>query len=489
MNRWKLCVGIFLVFFTASCAQRQAYEVENIKKEYAQPACRAEIRPETERVTAPGAGEEAPAGTFTLPEAVATALVNNPDNRMALTRIAQAEAMTQRADAAFMPGARLYFEYSQGDAPSSYLFKTIDTRKFDPSTDFNSPGWFENYEAGLGAWFNLYNGGRDMLGKRISEADLEISEIEKDSVENRLIASVIRTYYDVLAAEEYIRIAEESAETVKAQLRIMEIRFRGGDALKSDILTLKVRNAEAEEEVVRSRNRLKTVAAAFANILGICPDTPVVLSPPGKNVIAVHENYSEGGVYAFEKRPELKKIRKEMVKARMAVDMARSTYFPTVDLQGKYYYDDPDMKYDRDRENWMMAVVVNQDIFTGFSTGADLRRAESQLEELIAAEAKTQLDIRLDVKTSYLGLREAVARLNVAENSVDMARESYGLVKRQYEGGSADITRYLNAELDLSRARMRKTSAYYDREKALADIARATGMLLDTFHYEGQSPR
>ena len=58
---------------------------------------------------------------------------------------------------------------------------------------------------------------------------------------------------------------------------------------------------------------------------------------------------------------------------------------------------------------------------------------------------------------------------------VETARETYQLVKRQYEGGSADITRYLESELAYSRARMRETTAYFDREKARAQIARAIG--------------
>jgi outer membrane protein TolC len=49
------------------------------------------------------------------------------------------------------------------------------------------------------------------------------------------------------------------------------------------------------------------------------------------------------------------------------------------------------------------------------------------------------------------------------------------LVRQQYDGGSADITRYLEAELAFSRAKMRETSAYFDREKARAQIARAIG--------------
>ena len=72
-------------------------------------------------------------------------------------------------------------------------------------------------------------------------------------------------------------------------------------------------------------------------------------------------------------------------------------------------------------------------------------------------------------------LNEAQQRLKVATTNTQTAGETYQLIKRQYEGGSAGITRYLEAELAYSRARIRETSAYFDRQKAHAQIARAIG--------------
>ena len=57
---------------------------------------------------------------------------------------------------------------------------------------------------------------------------------------------------------------------------------------------------------------------------------------------------------------------------------------------------------------------------------------------------------------------------------------SLELVKIQYEGGSATITRYLEAELARNTARIRVTRAFYDRQQAVAEIGRAVGLLSDT---------
>jgi outer membrane protein len=184
---------------------------------------------------------------------------------------------------------------------------------------------------------------------------------------------------------------------------------------------------------------------------------------------------SESSTLALNNRPELASAREKLRRSKMAVDAARAGYLPRLDFKTRYYVDDPEMKYNHDRDNWTAGLYLSWRIFDGFATKGERAEALSQLRETLAADRKTLLAVKFDVKKAYLNLGEARERLKVATSNVRTARETYGLVKRQYEGGSADITRYLEAELAYSRARMREATAHFDREKARAQIARAIG--------------
>ncbi len=467
--------GASVLLVPCAVGSESRYSYSSIIEEYADTFCRqAEISGVSTGSDADVCILDQP---VSLKTAVRIALLNNPDSQMALARVAQAEAQCRKADSAFYPSLGFYTEYMQGDSPSAYLFKTIDQRKFASSTDFNSPGWFENYESGVQGRINLFNGGRDILNSKITKAGLTISQEDRRAVENALTASVIRAYYDYLAAEDFIDISKESAATVGSELDIMKIRLKAGGALKSDVLSLEVRLAEALENVVRSRNQLKMTMAVFANLLGVSPDKQIVLIKDEMRQIVIPEDYEAGVRRAIDMRPELRKVREALRQSRMAHDSATSQYLPNIDLMGKYYLDDPHMRYHRDRENWTMALVLNWDLFTGFSTPADRAKSTAGIEEALAADRKTLLSIQLDVKNAYLRLDEARARLDVARKSVASAEESLVLVKKQFEGGSATITRYLEAELSRNTARIRSTRAFYDREQAVAEIGRAIGLL------------
>ncbi len=473
MNKRIILPGlIFVAFlFSCGCTVNKEYSYEGIAAEYGfessetKAAAKPEFKPDLSCLEKP----------ISVLDGIRIAIHNNPDVDIAISSIRQAEAVIDEANAVFWPVFSFYTEYTKADSPSTYLFKKIDQRKLPAETDFNDPGKIENFEMGFSARYNIYNGGRDVLRKRMAETGLELGRLDRLSVENALVASVIQAYYNTLATLDFIEIANESVKTIDSQLRIMIVKYKAGGALKSDILSLNVRLAQAGENVIRAENNYKLSVAALANLLGADADTKIELSGAEWYPVELPNDYNAGIVEAFGMRPELLKVRQQLIQSKMALDMEKSGYMPRLDAKGKYYSDDSGLSYYSDRANWVAGVILNWDIFTGFSTTVRVEKARAVLNQMLAADRKTSQSIQLDVKTSYLRLSGAKARIAVARASVAQAEESLNLVRKQYEGGSATITRYLDAELARNTVRVRERSAFYDCKKAQADIGRALG--------------
>jgi outer membrane protein TolC len=472
--RLALILAALSLTLAGGCAPQNKYNYQAIKAEHqalasAKPAG-AQARPEAPpEVKLPA--------QLTLRQAIGLALTHSPDQQMALARIRQSEALVDQALAAFWPRLGLQGSYQRGDAPSAYLFTAIDQRGLGPAVNFNQPGTFQNFEAGLKAGWNLFRGGQDLLRRRMAETGLEISRLDRQSVENALTASVIKAFYNALAARDFAAIARDSEKTVGAQLRVMRVRHEAGGALKSDVLSLKVRLASAHESLVRAQNNYRLSLAALANLMGADPDAEFTPSEGGSPGLKTPATYRQGLAVALELRPELKKARRQVERARMGLDRAKAGYLPSLDAQGRLYLDAAAPgEFEADRANWVAGLVLNWDLFTGFSTGAEVRAAAARLERILAADRKTSRQVQLEVKSAYLNLSAARARGRVSDASVLSARESLTLVQRQYDGGAATVTRYLEAELDLSRARQRAAAARYDQAKAEADVARSLGL-------------
>jgi len=395
---------------------------------------------------------------------------------MALMRVRQSEALFDQSLAAFLPMLTLYTEYTRGDAPSGFLFKTIDQRLLPPDTNFNAPGTFQNWESGARLRWNLFRGGQDYLRRRMAAEGVGISRLDRVTLRNTLTASVIKGYYNCLAAADMAAVAGQAVESVAAQLKQTEVRHAGGGALKSDVLTLRVRLAQAREDQVRADNNQRLALAALANLLGADPDAPLTLSGQEAGEPLVPPNYAQAVVEAMGRRPELARVRRQVVAARLALDAARAEHLPRVDAQGTIYWDDPLAQYEGGRGNYSFGAALSWDAFTGLSSLRETDKARAALREVLAADRLAGLQVQMDVKSAYLALAEAIARLDVSRAAVEQAEEALALTRIQYNGGAADVTRYLDAELNLNAARARRMAAGHDARKARADIARALGL-------------
>ncbi len=86
---------------------------------------------------------------WSVKDTVRMALERNPDLEAARLRVREAEARVEAARAAFLPWVGVDLGCLRADAPSTYLFKTIDSRELPQVVDFNSPGIVDSEDGNI----------------------------------------------------------------------------------------------------------------------------------------------------------------------------------------------------------------------------------------------------------------------------------------------------------------------------------------------------
>jgi outer membrane protein TolC len=414
-------------------------------------------------------------GQLTLKDAVELALSSNPVIEQTQARVTQARAAIHESRAAFFPHIDVYLEYLRGDAPSAYLFKTIDARRLPPQTDFNDPGRFDNFETGARARLNLYAGGSHSLNESRAEQGLKQALSGQEAATNELVAAVVDTYLAMLSAADAIDIAEQSVSLVEREIQSAQVRYEGGSLLRADLLSLEVRKAQALEQVITAQTAHKNLQAALRNLLDMEATAP--LEPvSGELGYSPPESFGKALQTALDRRPELISAAAEVESAHLQQKIARAEYLPRLDVEARLYHDDPHPSYNDDQLNWTLGANLSWEVFSGFATRARVQRAEGRSAESRATKRRLRRQIELEVHQAWLELQQARARTEVTQAAVSQAVEAYQIVQTRFSGGAAEITRYLEAELALNRSRLQALSAQRDQQRAAADLARAMGL-------------
>lgn len=412
---------------------------------------------------------------FDIERCIEEALKGNPNYKMVLHRIETAKATLLGAKSSFFPVANIRWRYFHADSAGTFFSTKLEQRKFSLSGNLNDPGDFGSSNLSFNIMHQLNLAGREILQYKMTKATLDIHRFEEQKYKNILFDAIVVAYYELLKAKKFVSIAKQSVDTVKSQLNETEVKFKGGSALKSDVLSLKVRLALANENVVKAKNRYALMLNILAKLMGFDPHQHFEVIEKDWHISGVPEHYEKGIKVALLKRPELKQARKQILVSRYGVDIAKSFYFPNIELFGKYYYEDRDLRYSRKQANWQVGIAINWDVFN-FRTYTNVKKSKALLKEMITFDRKATLEVKHEVSIAYLNLQEAKEREKVLKLAVTRAEENLSLVKKQFEGGAATITKYLNAELALTNSRFQLTSAKYDLKKAKASVGKALGL-------------
>ncbi len=426
-------------------------------------------RPATSPVAVPA--------VLTAQEAVRLARARNPGLGVASARIEAAIARLAASRAAFLPRLSADASVLRADSPSTYLFKRIDQRGLAAGTDFNDPGRITNTEAGVTLRWNLWNGGRDVLARWATSIEVESARAGRDAAENALVAGVLAAFLEGRAATELIAADDASVASVEAQVADMRVKVEGGGALKSDLLSLEVRLAEAQERRIRTDGARRLAIATLRDLLGLEAEASLELAPSGYDPGPLPPAGPAALAEAYRSRPEVHAARRAVERARIGVESARRGGGPRLDLEGRLYGDDDGLSFSPERPNWTVALGLSVDLFDGGARAAAAAEARAALRGVEEDDRRALLAVTLDVESAYVRLDEARARCEVTARAVAAAQESLGLVETQFRGGSVTVTRFLEAESARTEAKTGRIRARLDLERASVDVARALGRL------------
>ncbi len=402
--------------------------------------------------------------SWTLERALEQALSRNPDAHMAQQRIAAAQAVLDQANAAFWPRLQFQSSYTRTDNPMLAFGDILNQRASSSSLNFNHVPDMDDANAKGLVTLPLYAGGKNLAGRQAAKANAEAARQENETVRAELAFQVVCAFHTVLKTRQFINAAQAGVSSLETNLGVANKRLETGALLKSDVLDIEVRLAQAREDLVRARNAEALAERALRNLLGIeggefkVADTaPSVAAPDSGD---------------FSGRAELAAAAQRERAAQEQVRGAKAGYLPRVSAFGSLDYD-YGTRFNQDGESYTAGALLQWDIWDGKLTRGKVREAEAQLESAHEQQRKLRLALALEVEQARLELQTANERLRVGEQTVAQASESANLIRARFEQGMALSSQLLDAETALVAARVRRAEAEADQHMAIAALRKA----------------
>jgi outer membrane protein len=420
-----------------------------------------------------GARAEALPAPPDLEACIAAALEDNPGLDAARARVRAAEAVWAQARSARAPQITASGAFSRTDNPPQAFMMDLNRRALDmadPAFDPNNPDDTDHLRWSLGARWRLWDSGQRAAGISASGRMAGAQAAQEAAARRALAHEVTRGYFSVLQARALARIQDEAIRSLEESLRIAHARLETGSAVKTDVLNLEVKLAEADEGRLRALNAEEIARLALNTAIGRDLVPPGGPAPCTTDLPA--EDAPPGGDGSARAELEAARLARE---ARAALERrARADYGPAINAFGSIDWDsDRFGEYER---SYLAGVALEWELFSGGRRAHALAEARARRWEAEADERAARDGVRLDIAQADAGAREARARYAVASKAEESAGEALRITRERYEQGGADISELLNAETALLSARIRRESARYESFVARANQRRARGL-------------
>lgn len=394
-----------------------------------------------------------PARVLSLDEVVDMALQRDPAAVAAEAALSNARSDALQAAGTWLPTLAVTTSYNNS---SNQRFDQATGRLFS-----------ESYTAQLQGTYDIFTGGRRVLGQRSSRALYAAADAQYASQQYATILRATEIFYEAAAAADIVAAAEQRLQRALDQLSAAQTRLELGTATQSDELRaeLEVGNAEAallDAEASMRHTRLELgrqvgLGGAIRPAAAALPDRGPVL-PPLDELIG-RATAASPAVVAADASLRLRRTE------RLA---AYTPYLPTVRLTGGYDWFAID--FPPEQRSWSLRLAASLPIFNGFQREAAIQRAAAAERVAEARWRDADLSARVAVESAASDIALAERRVAIADRAVVLAREDLRVQEERYTMGVATI-------LDLQTSQVNLSDAEIDAVRARQMLGTATARL------------
>ncbi len=413
--------------------------------------------------------------SLSIEQAVTRALERNPAIRRS---VFQSQAQEHRRNAAFRK--RL------GTLSADYRYEHF---RDEPYIAIDLPGFGGHFNAGeqndirwgLTYRLPLFTGFALETREALQKSGMDITGAREALARIDIIARTKTAYLAVLLTGQDLETARRMVTRLKAHLHVAESLYGQGMVPYNDVLKAKVALSEASQTVVSLTQDLSTARVRLNLLMGeddpervfrLTDNSGDLRKPPIPGLSDLYE-------IALKNRPEVKILELAVRQAGLKVKLARSTYYPHINLVARYEQHGEDLYASRNRynnqENMFAGLSVNWLIFDWNRRGQEVMAEKNEQMAIRQQLANLCNRIKLQVRRAWGDLAAAKTNCDTARLAVNQAEEDLRITRLQYSEQMASSTDVIDSEASLTRAENNYHKTIFAFRIALVNLERACG--------------
>lgn len=378
-----------------------------------------------------------------LDQLVASGLQKNADLKLALARMAEAEAVVREANATLFPEIDL-------NSTASRAKSSTRTGTLPPTV----AAIRNNFVLSANTSFELDLWGRLRRGREAAGAQYLGSRYGRDVVALTIAAGIAQSYFTVRSIDAQISVSEETLRAAADSVDIARTRAKGGLASDLDINQADANRAQVASQI-KELKRLRAIGVHQLGVLTGMLDVSVPMSDIWQLPVPP---LPPAGLPStlLERRPDVREAEATLMSANAQIGVARASEFPTFSLTGALGAQSRELSslFSAGAGIWSFGLGVVGPVLDWGRYKARTQQAQARANQAAATYEKT-------VQTAFREVSDALSNVRLSADTetdlrerVEQASNSFRLANMRYTSGYSAYLEVLDAQRTLNDAQL-----------------------------------
>ncbi len=408
-------------------------------------------------------------GSRELTQLVERALDDNLDIAAAIARIAEADAQARISSAALWPSVSMTDIARTTRTPGTTINVGSASSGFNPAT--SSTGTtsaararnFGFFQLGLTASYEVDFWGKNEDASMAARILANVSRFDRNVVEISTVAAVLNAYFQVLTAQDRLRIARQNVTIAQQVMNAINARLEVGVATVLDTSQQQTILAQQQATIPPLEQTLRQTRNNLAVLLGQTPESVTI---KGGSLTQLNFPRVAPGLPSevLLRRPDVAEAEARLASQEFSVLQARAAFFPSLSLTSLYGFQSAllsTLLLRPDAIGLQLAGTLTQPLFDGWNLQGQYDFQKGRYSELAALYRKQILTALSETENALIAIRETDRQMKFLSVAVSAARRALDAAEMTLREGTIDIvtlaqtqTSYFQTQDQLAIARL-----------------------------------
>jgi outer membrane protein, multidrug efflux system len=368
------------------------------------------------------------------------AQINNLDIAVAMAQIVQADAQVGIAGAPLLPSATgtATAEQMRTSAGSGASGGTVFSR--------TSP----LYNLGLNASYMVDFWGKNRALLYSAEESATASRYNREVVTLTAIVTVANTYFQILAAQDQLRVARRNLAAAERILTLIKQQFAGGTASQLDVSQQEALVSTERAAIPPLEITLRQNIAALAVLVGRAPANFTLNGGMLTQIVVPRVTPGMPSELLYQ-RPDIRQAEAQLAASNFSVEAARAALFPQIQLTAQTGVQSAALASLFGPGAWFytLSAGLTQPLFDGFLLESQLKQAKGVQLQNLQAYRKAVLSAFSDVEKALVALAQSTRQERLQAEAVANSRKAFEVSETQLRAGTVNLITVLQTQQTL----------------------------------------